>query len=117
MRTLNVKLTVILLVGLILVAGSAHLLHSYQVQRNASSFKVQAKAAWNDDPRRAAEAVRLMRTYLLSNRKITKPARSWVSGLPTRPAHVASLPGRIGASPGEAGSAGHGREFKRCGRN
>ena len=36
MRTLNVKLAVVLLVVVIVVAGSTHLLHSYQLQRNST---------------------------------------------------------------------------------
>src|SRR5271157_4117446 len=64
MRTLNVKRAVILLVVVIVVAGSTHLLHSYQLQRKPASYKTQATAAWQDNPRRAAEAFQLMRAYL-----------------------------------------------------
>ena len=63
MRTLNVKRTVILLVAVIVVAGSAHLLHSFQLQRNSSSFKTQAEAAWNDKRDHGRPA--LMWAYLL----------------------------------------------------
>jgi len=65
MRTLNVKRTVVVLVVLIVLAGSAHLLHSYQLQRNSSSFKTQAKAAWNGKPRRNLDALKLMNAYLV----------------------------------------------------
>ena len=65
MRTLNVRRTVILLVAVIAVAGSAHLLHSYQLQRNSSFYKTQAKAAWDHNPRQVPEALRLMATYLV----------------------------------------------------
>ena len=64
MRTLNVKRVVILLVVVVVIAGSTHLLHSYQLQRNSATFKTQATAAWDDHPRRVADAVRLMRVYL-----------------------------------------------------
>ena len=63
MRTLNVKRVVILLVVVVVIAGSAHLLHSYQLVRNSLSFKNQAETAWNDNPRRVADAVRLMSIY------------------------------------------------------
>ncbi len=64
MRTLNVKLAVILVVVIVVVSGSAHLLHSYQVQRHSTSFKTQATAAWNDNPRRVPDALRLMQAYV-----------------------------------------------------
>ena len=64
MRTLNVKRLVVFLVVVIVVAGSAHLLHSYQVQRNSPTFKNQAEAAWNDGPKRVRDALRLMNAYL-----------------------------------------------------
>ncbi len=65
MWTLNVKRTVIFLVVVIVIVGSAHLLHSYQVWRNSSTFKAQAEAAWNDTPRRPSDSVQMMKVYLL----------------------------------------------------
>ena len=65
MRTLNVRRTIVLLIVVIVVAGSTHLLHSVQVQRNSSSYKIQAEAAWNDKPRRLLDAIVLMRVYLI----------------------------------------------------
>ncbi len=62
MRTLNLKRAAILLVAVIAVAGSAHLLHSFQLQRNSAVFKNQAKAAWDDH--RITEALQMMRDYL-----------------------------------------------------
>ena len=62
MRTLNLKRAAILLVAVIAVAGSAHLLHSFQLQRNSAVFKNQAEAAWNDH--RITEALQMMRDYL-----------------------------------------------------
>ena len=65
MRTLNVRRTVVLLVVAIVLAGSTHLLHSYQLQRKSPWFKNQAQAAWDDEPRRVVDAIRLMRAYLV----------------------------------------------------
>ena len=65
MRTLNVKRAVVFLVAVIVVAGSTHLLHSYQLHRKSSSFKTQAEAAWNDNPRRYFGRRELMRAYLV----------------------------------------------------
>ena len=65
MQTLNVKRTLIFLAVVIIVAGSAHLLHSYQLKRHSSTFKTQALAAWNDNPRRDVDALKLMWAYVL----------------------------------------------------
>ena len=64
MPTLNLRRTLVFLVVAIAVAGSAHLLHSYQMRRNSSSFKTQAEAAWNDNPQRRSDALTLMKAYL-----------------------------------------------------
>ncbi len=64
MRTLNVKLTAVVLVVVIVLAGGTHLLHSYQLQRKSSLFKTQAEAAWNDAPKRYSDAVSMMKVYL-----------------------------------------------------
>ncbi len=65
MRTLNFKRTAVAFLVLVLVAGSTHLLHSYQVQRNASAYKIKAEDAWNAKPKRIADAVETMEDYLL----------------------------------------------------
>ena len=64
MQKLNIRRAVVLLVAVIVVAGSTHLLHSFQLQRNSLSFKNQARAAWNAEPKRVLEAITLMRVYL-----------------------------------------------------
>ena len=64
MRFLNVKATVIFLVVLIVVVGGTHLLHSYQISRHSSTFHDMAVAAWNDKPRRDADAFKGMNEYL-----------------------------------------------------
>lgn len=65
MPTLNVKLMVVCLCVVIVIAGSAHFLHSYQLQRHSTLFKTQAEAAWRDIPQRdAADAITLMNAYL-----------------------------------------------------
>ena len=69
MRTLNVKLAVVFLTAVIVIAGSTHLLHVYQLHRKSSSFKTQAEAAWNDTPKRYLDAITLMRVYLLLDPK------------------------------------------------
>ncbi len=64
MRTLNVKAAVILVIVVIIVAGSTHLLHSFQVFRHSSTLKDRAVAAWNEKPRRDEDALRYMKDYL-----------------------------------------------------
>jgi cellulose synthase operon protein C len=64
MRNLNVRLLIVIVVVAGLLVGSTHLLHSFQIQRNSSVFKIQAKAAWDDNPRRAKDALTLMGAYL-----------------------------------------------------
>ena len=108
MRTLNVKRTVIFLVVVIVVAGSTHLLHSYQLQRNSSSFKTQAEAAWNDNPRRDSDAFQLMRAYLVlepQDYEAREELGFWYADS-GRFAIASSNPGRIGQDAREARSAG-----------
>ena len=50
MRTLNVKAAVILAIVVVVVAGSTHLLHSFQVVRHSSTLKDNAVAAWDATP-------------------------------------------------------------------
>ncbi len=64
MRTLNFRLTAVLFVVVTVIVGSTHWLHSYQLQRESSSFKIQAEAAWNATPMRYSDAVALMASYL-----------------------------------------------------
>ncbi len=64
MRFLNVKATVIFLIAVIVVVGGTHLLHSYQISRHSSTFHDMAVAAWNDKPRRDADAFQCMKDYL-----------------------------------------------------
>ncbi len=64
MRFLNVKATVIFLVVVIVVVGGTALLHSYQITRHSSTFYDMAVAAWNDKPRRDADAFQSMKDYL-----------------------------------------------------
>ena len=64
MRTLNFRLTAVLFVVVTVIVGSTHWLHSYQLQRKSSSFKIQAEAAWNATPMRYSDAVALMASYL-----------------------------------------------------
>ena len=78
MRTLNVRRLLVVLVTVLVVAGSAHLLHSYQVQRKSLTFKTHAESLWKDVPREESgaikhdtesaracmEAVRLMSAYI-----------------------------------------------------
>ena len=39
-------------------------MHSYQVWRHSTTFKAQAEAAWNANPRRLVDAIQMMRAYL-----------------------------------------------------
>jgi tetratricopeptide (TPR) repeat protein len=64
MRSLNVNAAVILLVVVIVLAGGTALLHSYQITRHSSTFYDMAKAAWNNKPRREADAFQSMKDYL-----------------------------------------------------
>ena len=64
MHTLNVKRTVIVLATVVIVAGSTHLLHSYQLQWHSPTFKAKAEAAWNDNPKRVKDALQSMKEYL-----------------------------------------------------
>ena len=64
MRTLNIKVVVIFLVGVIVVAGSTHFLHSFQVTRHSSTFRAQAYAFWDETPRRYTDAIQCMKWYL-----------------------------------------------------
>ncbi len=64
MQKLNIRRAIILLVMVIVLAGSAHWLHSYQIHRNAAAYKNLAEAAWNDNPQRISDAVALMKSYL-----------------------------------------------------
>jgi len=65
MRTLNVRRAIVLFVVTIVIVGSTGLLHSYQLNRHAKKIKQQAEAAWNDNPRRAADAIQAIRSYLV----------------------------------------------------
>jgi cellulose synthase operon protein C len=74
MRTLNVRRLVVLLVVIGVLAGSTHLLHSFQIQRKSSTFKIQARDAWeksktaeDDNSRREYQerALTMMRNYLV----------------------------------------------------
>ena len=114
MRTLNVRRTVVFLIVAIVVAGSAHLLHSYQLQRNSTYFKIQAEAAWNDNPRRILDALGLMRVYILSGTARLRGPRGiglLVYRLP-RVSRGVGNSGRIGAGTGEARPAGRGGDSK-----
>ena len=69
MQTLNVKAAVISFIVLIVVTGSTHLLHSYQLKRQSATYHELALAAWNDKPRRDADALICMTEYLRQNPK------------------------------------------------
>ena len=64
MRFLNLKAAIIFLVVVIVLAGGTALLHTYQIGRHSSTFHETAVAAWNDKPRRDADAFQSMKDYL-----------------------------------------------------
>jgi tetratricopeptide (TPR) repeat protein len=87
MPTLNVRLAAIIIIGVVVVGGSVHLLHGFQVGRQAQSLKLASEAAEkereaalekaekatspeektafrNDSGKDLAEAIRLLRDYV-----------------------------------------------------
>ena len=114
MRTLNFKRTAVAFLVLVLVAGSTHLLHSYQVQRNASAYKIKAEDAWNAKPKRIADAVETMEDYLLlapHDYDAREEYGGWCRRLPPiRPGH--RNPGRAAPRSGKARSARSAQDAK-----
>jgi len=62
MRTLNVRLAAICLVVMVLLGGGVHLLHGFQVHRQAEALKVASERA--EEAKNLTEAIRLLESYV-----------------------------------------------------
>ena len=62
MRTLNLRLAAICLVVVVLLSGGVHLLHGFQVGRQAGAFKVASQRA--EAAKNLNEAIRLLEYYI-----------------------------------------------------